>query len=90
MAESYVNIADGHIAQEFTLSKGEWILSKHKLSVGEAKYFAPANIRCAGENHLYRQLILEWMDARYTLRYSGGMVPDVHHILTKVLNALLR
>ena len=23
------------------------------------------------------------MEAKYTLRYSGGMVPDIHHILTK-------
>ena len=31
----------------------------------------------------YRDLVLHWMSERYTLRYSGGLVPDLHHILAK-------
>jgi hypothetical protein len=32
----------------------------------------------------YHELVLSWMAQRYTLRYSGGLVPDLHHILAKV------
>ena len=27
--------------------------------------------------------MLSWLAERYTLRYSGGLVPDLHHILSK-------
>jgi hypothetical protein len=29
------------------------------------------------------------VDAGFTLRYTGGMVPDVHHIIAKVCEAPL-
>lgn len=47
------------------------------------KLFAPANLRCCAGNRLYWQLVEDWVAAGYTLRYTGGMVPDVHHILAK-------
>ncbi|CAG9466885.1 unnamed protein product [Pedinophyceae sp. YPF-701] len=77
------------VAQEFVLCRGkdgaphEWVLSKERLSVKERKVFAPANMRCAADNEQYRQLLAHWIESRYTLRYSGGMVPDVHHVLIK-------
>ena len=37
--------------------------------------------------HLGCRCIQSWMAERYTLRYSGGMVPDVHHILAKARGA---
>ena len=40
--------------------------------------------RAAAENASYHQLVLGWLAQKYTLRYSGGMVPDVHHMLAKV------
>lgn len=40
--------------------------------------------RAAAENAAYHELVLRWMASRYTLRYSGAMVPDVHHMLAKV------
>ncbi len=46
--------------------------------------FAPANLRAAAENTVYRDLISQFITDEYTLRYTGGFVPDVHHILTKV------
>lgn len=45
---------------------------------------APANLRAAKENPAYAALMDQWIAARFTLRYTGGMVPDVHHILAKV------
>lgn len=44
----------------------------------------PVACSAAAENPAYHQLMLHWMANRYTLRYSGGMVPDVHHMLAKV------
>jgi sedoheptulose-bisphosphatase len=30
-----------------------------------------------------RALVNYWIENKYTLRYSGGLVPDVYHILIK-------
>jgi len=49
----------------------------------EAKNFAPGNLRAAKDNPKYRQLVENWMNTEYTLRYSGGMVPDLNHIFLK-------
>lgn len=45
--------------------------------------FAPANLRAASTNPAYRTLVTRLIDAGSTLRYSGAMVADVHHILAK-------
>ncbi|KAL1900949.1 hypothetical protein Sste5346_002010 [Sporothrix stenoceras] len=47
------------------------------------KYFAPANIRAAAEFPSYNNLISHYITTKYTLRYCGGLVPDLVHILTK-------
>jgi sedoheptulose-bisphosphatase len=49
----------------------------------KARYFAPANLRAAAESEAYMRLITQYMEKRYTLRYSGGLVPDVVHALVK-------
>ncbi|KKA25996.1 hypothetical protein TD95_002706 [Thielaviopsis punctulata] len=56
-----------------------------KLASGPVKtrYFAPANLRCARESAAYAQLIQHYITEGYTLRYAGGLVPDVVHILVK-------
>lgn len=70
---------------EFTLGKGdEWICSRSKIQISEdAKIFAPANMRSAQDLEGYAKLIDHWMENRYTLRYSGGLVPDVYQQFTK-------
>ena len=45
--------------------------------------FAPGNIRATADNSAYRALVNYWIENKYTLRYSGGLVPDVYHILLK-------
>ncbi len=45
--------------------------------------FAPANLRATADNPAYGELVRHWMEQRYTLRYSGGMVPDINHIFAK-------
>lgn len=68
---------------EFMLIKGEWILIEESLKVGEAKYFAPGNLRACGERPDYLELVNKYIKEKYTLRYSGGMTPDINHILHK-------
>ncbi|KAG6072627.1 hypothetical protein E4U15_006857 [Claviceps sp. LM218 group G6] len=50
---------------------------------GETVYFAPANLRAAAEDARYWQLVERYIRGGYTLRYSGGLVPDVVHALVK-------
>ena len=60
-----------------------WALSRNSIRIGEKRVFAPANLRAAAENEPYRALVDAMVGERYTLRYSGGLVPDIHHILAK-------
>lgn len=75
----------GKGVQEFTLNDvGEFILTRENIKVeDEAKNFAPGNLRASSQNPKYKALIDSWMNETYTLRYSGGMTPDVNHILMK-------
>jgi len=68
---------------QFTLDGIEWVLSRADLKIREGKTFAPANLRTTTELSAYNKLIEYYMKNRYTLRYTGGMVPDVHHMLIK-------
>jgi fructose-1,6-bisphosphatase I len=70
---------------EFVLNEiGEFVLHRERLAVKpEAKTYAPGNISAAVEAPWYRDLIDAWIRDKKTLRYSGGMVPDIHHILAK-------
>jgi len=81
-------LALDHLARpiEFTLNPeaGVWILSRRMLVIqNETKIFAPANLRATMELPGYKNLVNYYTDNRYTLRYTGGMVPDVNHILIK-------
>ncbi|PSC76933.1 Sedoheptulose-1,7-chloroplastic [Micractinium conductrix] len=73
------------VVQEFVLlPTGGWQLSRPDIRIPPSKkVFAPANLRAQADNAAYRDLVLHWMSERYTLRYSGGLVPDLHHILAK-------
>merc|ERR1711904_301402 len=61
-----------------------WICSRSKIEISpDCKIFSPANMRAAQEVPGYRKLIDHYMSTRYTLRYSGGLVPDVYQQFTK-------
>lgn len=49
----------------------------------KTRYFAPANLRAAGQDSRYMALVSRYIQGGYTLRYSGGLVPDVLHALVK-------
>lgn len=52
-------------------------------SCPKTKYFAPANLRAAAQDEAYLALVNGYVARGYTLRYSGGLVPDVVHALSK-------
>ncbi len=75
----------GNGVHEFILNEvGEFILLRENLGVADAaKNYSPGNLRAVTENAPYRNLLNLWLDEKLTLRYSGCMVADIHHILSK-------
>ncbi|KAL7460527.1 hypothetical protein ACHAXS_000974 [Conticribra weissflogii] len=76
----------GDVAFEVTLVKdrSHWEVSREEVLLKpEKKVFAPGNLRATNDNERYDRLVRHWIEERYTLRYSGGMVPDVYHMFAK-------
>jgi sedoheptulose-bisphosphatase len=70
--------------QELTLIDEVWMLSRENCVIKpKTNLFSPGNARSASENVPYREKINTWMQKGYTLRYTGGMVPDVAQIFIK-------
>jgi sedoheptulose-bisphosphatase len=79
-----VTVSGEAISMELTLTQPDWILSIPKFVIKPScKTFAPGNLRATGDNSQYRDLVNYWIENKYTLRYSGGLVPDIYHILIK-------
>lgn len=80
---AFVTLDDG--VYEFTLdAANQWICSRERIQIKhDSKIFSPANMRAAQENKGYADLISYYMEKQYTLRYTGGLVPDVCQQLTK-------
>lgn len=69
---------------EFLLmDDGKWVHVKETTKIGEGKLFAPGNLRATFDNPAYERLISYYLGEKYTLRYTGGMVPDVFQIIVK-------
>jgi sedoheptulose-bisphosphatase len=61
-----------------------WICSRHNIQIKpDCKIFSPANLRAAQDVPGYKKLVDHFMLERYTLRYSGGLVPDIYQQFTK-------
>ncbi|MSR86919.1 fructose-1,6-bisphosphatase [Candidatus Peribacteria bacterium] len=75
----------GHGVHEFILSDdGEFVLLRENLTVAEkAKTFAPGNLGSIMDEKPYHEVFHAWLKDKMTLRYSGCMVADIHHILSK-------
>nr|UER43305.1 SBPASE protein [Populus tomentosa] len=65
------------------LDEGKWQHVKETTEVGEGKLFSPGNLRATFDNPDYEKLINYYVKEKYTLRYTGGMVPDVNQIIVK-------
>lgn len=74
----------GKGVHEFLLTEEGWELQPAALEMNGSKhYFAPGNLRATAERADYLELVNWYIQEKYTLRYSGGMVPDVNHMLKK-------
>ncbi|KAL7548321.1 hypothetical protein ACHAWF_011606 [Thalassiosira exigua] len=76
----------GDLTFEVTLveDRSRWEVSRGEVVLKPAKkVFAPGNLRAANDNAKYDALVKHWISERYTLRYTGGMVPDVYHMFAK-------
>lgn len=45
--------------------------------------FSPGNLRAVNDNAAYHKIVDAWIAKEYTLRYTGGLVPDVCQIFVK-------
>lgn len=63
---------------------GEFVLLEEFMGIAdEAKNYSPGNLRALKDNKKYDEILHDWMKRELTLRYSGCMVADIHHILSK-------
>jgi len=63
---------------------GEFILTRKNLKIApKSEFFAPGNCRACLERPEYKKWLDDCIFSGKTLRYSGGMTPDLHHILSK-------
>lgn len=75
----------GNSVHEFILNEvGEFIVLREYLGIAdEAKNYSPGNLRALADNAAYGVVLKRWLDDALTLRYSGCMVADIHHIISK-------
>ncbi len=75
----------GNGVHEFILNDaGEFVQLRQFLGVADdAKNFSPGNLSATIDTPAYAALMQDWMSEKMTLRYSGCMVADVHHVLSK-------
>jgi len=71
------------VAEFIMCEDGDFKLQNDSIVVKEGKMFAPGNLRACASRDDYKKLVDYWINEKYTLRYSGGMVPDVNQILLK-------
>ncbi|GLJ44156.1 hypothetical protein SUGI_0921260 [Cryptomeria japonica] len=77
-------LKDAPGTHEFLLmDDGKWQHVKDTTEIGEGKLFSPGNLRATFDNPEYEKLINYYVSEKYTLRYTGGMVPDVNQIIVK-------
>ncbi|KAK9791183.1 hypothetical protein WJX73_010390 [Symbiochloris irregularis] len=79
-----IALKDAPGCHEFLLQDdGKWIHVKETHEIGEGKMFSPGNLRATFDNPQYEHLLSHYIGEKYTLRYTGGMVPDVFQIIVK-------
>jgi len=70
----------GDATHAFSLShEKDFALTDKNIQVqAETKIFSPGNLRAGLEDKKYLELVNNWILEQKTLRYSGGMVPDIN------------
>lgn len=81
---SAVTVDGVAVAVEICFAPDGWFVTVPRITIAPScKTFAPGNLRATSDNAAYKSLVDYWIAQKYTLRYSGGLVPDVYHILVK-------
>lgn len=78
-------LAINKTVNEFILNDiGEFQLGKKDLTLSkDGNIFATGNLRACKEKPKYKAVLDYFLDSQKTLRYTGGMVPDINSILMK-------
>lgn len=82
---AYRNNGDALKCAELTLFSNDWKVTRESVSLApsHASTFSPGNLRAINENTKYNKMISRYLVEGWTLRYIGGLVPEVFHILAK-------
>lgn len=84
----WYNFESGKV-EEWSIRRDEndkkfWAMTKGDLNIkADAKIFSPANLRSTADSPKYEKLVEYWRQNKYTLRYTGGLVPDVYQMFIK-------
>ncbi len=75
----------GNGVHEFILNDvGEFTLLRENLGIADtAKTFSPGNLNAVNDTAAYGDLLRTWIAEKMTMRYSGCMVADCHHVVSK-------
>ena len=80
----FATSAGQRFSLELTMHQDGWVVTTPNFTVAPvAKTFAFGNLRATADNSRYMSLLQYFIRNQYTLRYSGGLVPDIYHILVK-------
>lgn len=75
-------VCDGKNVKLYRLNKGEFNYIKEITMNNKGSLNSPGSTQQCWFDH-HRTMINEMFNDGYTLTYSGGMVPDLHHILLR-------
>ena len=75
----------GNGVHEFILNDvGEFVLLRENLGIADdGKIFSPGNLAAVLDTPGYKATLDHWINEKMTLRYSGCMASDVHHVFSK-------
>eukprot|EP00595_Chromulina_sp_UTEXLB2642_P003435 CAMPEP_0196761382 /NCGR_PEP_ID=MMETSP1095-20130614/599_1 /TAXON_ID=96789 ORGANISM="Chromulina nebulosa, Strain UTEXLB2642" /NCGR_SAMPLE_ID=MMETSP1095 /ASSEMBLY_ACC=CAM_ASM_000446 /LENGTH=315 /DNA_ID=CAMNT_0042110851 /DNA_START=206 /DNA_END=1153 /DNA_ORIENTATION=- len=71
------------LIDDFSAYHGQWLKTNEFSKIEEGKLLAPGNLRATQDNAGYAELFNYWVQEKYQLRYTGGMVPDVNQLMVK-------
>jgi sedoheptulose-bisphosphatase len=71
------------LVDDFSANHGQWLKTNEFSKIDEGKLLAPGNLRATQDNAGYAELFNYWVQEKYQLRYTGGMVPDVNQLMVK-------
>ena len=87
-----IALAESKQVFEVTLvrNRSEYEVSRSTITIQpNGKIFAPGNLRATTDHKEYNALLQYWLEHRYQLRYSGGMVPGTYMYVFVVLKVFM-